>query len=82
MLDNAQHTINDLFAQLGLPNSDDAIDEFIKANQLPDEISLKDAPFLDEQQKMFIQEEWRLDAVWSLVIDELNARLHESNQST
>ena len=81
MLDNAQHTINDLFAQLGLPNSDTAIDEFIKANQLPDEVSLRDAPFLDEQQKIFIREEWRLDAVWSLVIDELNARLHENSQS-
>lgn len=77
MLDNAEHTMNDLFAQLGLPNSDTEIDAFIKANQLPDEVSLKEAPFLDEQQKMFIREEWRLDAVWSLVIDELNARLHE-----
>lgn len=74
-----EYTMNDLFAQLGLPNSDSEIDAFIKANRLPDDISLKDAPFLDEQQKMFICEEWKLDAVWSLVIDELNARLHEDS---
>lgn len=77
MLSNAEYTMNNLFAQLGLPNSDGDIDAFIKANQLPEGVSLKEAPFLDEQQKMFIQEEWKLDAVWVLVIDELNVRLHE-----
>ena len=60
MLDNADHTMNDLFAQLGLPNSDSEIEAFIKEKQL-----------------MFIEEEWKLDAVWALVIDELNTRLHE-----
>lgn len=80
MLDNAEHTMNDLFAQLGLPNCDSDIEAFIKANQLPEGITLKEAPFLDEQQKMFICEEWKLDAVWALVIDELNARLHEENK--
>lgn len=36
MLDNADHTMNDLFAQLGLPNSDSEIEAFIKENQLPE----------------------------------------------
>lgn len=72
-----EYTINDLFAQLGLDSSDEAIENFIQNNQLPDNITLREALFLDDQQKMFIQEEWRLDAVWSLVIDELNARLHK-----
>lgn len=76
MLGDTDYTMNDLFAQLGLPNSDSEIDAFIKANQLPDDVTLRDAPFLDEQQKMFICEEWQRDAVWSLVIDELNAQLH------
>lgn len=78
MLGDTDYTMNDLFAQLGLDNSDEAIESFIQNNQLPDNITLREAPFLDDQQKMFIQEEWRLDAVWSLVIDELNARLHEN----
>lgn len=77
MLNNANHTMNDLFAQLGLPNSDAEIESFIQANQLPEDVTLKEAPFFDEQQLMFIQEEWKLDAVWALVIDELNTRLHE-----
>lgn len=75
MLDN-NYTMNDLFKQLGLPSSDEAIDKFIKENQLPEDKTLKEAPFFDEQQKAFINEEWKLDAVWALVIDELNARLH------
>lgn len=77
MLDNADHTMNDLFAQLGLPNSDSEIEAFIKENQLPEGVTLKEASFFDEQQLMFIEEEWKLDAVWALVIDELNTRLHE-----
>lgn len=81
MLEQTEYTMNNLFAQLGLPSSDSDIDAFIKNNQLDEEVSLKDAPFLDEQQKMFIREEWKLDAVWALVIDELNARLHEANKS-
>lgn len=79
MLDNADHTMNNLFAQLGLPNSDSEIEAFIKENQLPERVTLKEAPFFDEQQLMFIEEEWKLDAVWALVIDELNTRLHEEN---
>ena len=77
MLEDTDYTMNDLFAQLGLDSSDEAIENFTQNNQLPDNITLREAPFLDDQQKMFIQEEWKLDAVWSLVIDELNARLHE-----
>ena len=79
MLDNADHTMNNLFAQLGLPNSDSEIEAFIKENQRPEGVTLKEAPFFDEQQLMFIEEEWKLDAVWALVIDELNTRLHEEN---
>ncbi|OOR88065.1 hypothetical protein B0181_08920 [Moraxella caviae] len=77
MLGEIEYTMNELFKQLGLECSDAAIEEFIKNNQLPENVSLKDAPFLNEQQRTFIQEEWKLDAVWSLTIDELNARLHE-----
>lgn len=76
MLGEIEYTMNDLFDQLGLPSSDEEIEGFIKAHQLPEGVSLKDAPFLDDKQKMFICEEWKMDAVWALVIDDLNARLH------
>lgn len=77
MLDQSEYTINTLFEQLGLDSSDEAIELFIKNNQLPENVTLKEAPFLNEQQKAFIAEEWKLDAVWALVIDEFNLRLHE-----
>ena len=76
MLGDIDYTMNELFAQLGLESSDEAIDKFIKDNQLAKEVSLKDADIWTEKQKMFLQEEWKRDAVWVEVIDELNVRLH------
>lgn len=79
MLGDIEYTMNELFAQLGLDNSDEAIIQFIKTHQLDDNTTLFDAPFWSEQQRMFIKEEWRRDAMWSLAIDELNERLHKDN---
>ena len=81
MLGNIEYTMNELFAQLGLPNSDQEIESFIIQNQLPEDTTLREAPFLDDQQRAFIQEEWKLDAVWALVIEELNALLHKQYTS-
>lgn len=77
MLGDIDYTMNELFAQLGLDDSDEAIEAFIQSHQLPKEVSLKDADFWDEKQKMFLVEEWKKDAVWALVIDDLNERLHQ-----
>lgn len=77
MLGDVEYTINELFAQLGLDDSDEAIEAFIKSHQLPQEVSLKDADFWNEKQKMFLSEEWKKDAVWAMVIDDLNERLHK-----
>ena len=79
MLGEPEYTLNELFAQLGLDSSDEAIDKFIKNNQLAKEVSLKDADIWTEKQKMFLQEEWKRDAVWVEVIDELNVRLHPAS---
>ena len=79
MLGDIDYTMNELFAQLGLESSDEAIDKFIKNNQLAKEVSLKDADIWTEKQKMFLQEEWKRDAVWVEVIDELNVRLHPAS---
>ena len=77
MLGDIDYTINELFKQLGLDSSDEAVDAFVRANQLPQETQLIDAPFWDERQRNFLKEEYKLDAVWSLTIDELNTRLHQ-----
>lgn len=81
MLGDIEYTMNELFKQLGLEHTDEAIEDFIKTHQLDKNTSLKEASFLDDKQRAFIIEEWKLDAVWSLVIDELNARLHEKSNN-
>lgn len=77
MLGDIQYTINELFAQLGLEDSDEFIAKFVKKNQLDKDTLLSDAPFWSEKQRMFIKDEWRRDAMWSLAIDDLNERLHK-----
>ena len=79
MLGDIEYNINELFKQLGLECSDEAVDAFIKANQLPEEVKLVEAPFWTEQQRAFLKEEYKLDAVWIGPIDELNSRLHSDN---
>ena len=76
MLGEQNYTLNDLFAQLGLDSSDEAIDQFIADNQLDEDTNLKDAKVWTEKQRAFLQEEWKRDAVWEEVIDELNVRMH------
>lgn len=76
MLGEPEYNMNDLFAQLGLESSDEAIDRFIENNQLAKEEKLTEASIWNDNQRMFLQEEWEKDAVWVEVIDELNVRLH------
>lgn len=79
MLGEIQYTLNDLFAQLGLENSDEAIEVFIQTHTMSRSQNIKNAPFWNERQRAFIAEEWRHDAVWAEVIEELNARLCVTN---
>lgn len=78
MLGEPSYSINDLFAQLGLDSSDEAIDNFINANTLDKEEELVNAKIWTDKQRMFLQEEWKKDAVWVEIIDELNVRMHPS----
>ena len=76
MLGEPEYNMNELFAQLGLESSDEAIDRFIENNQLAKEEKLTEASIWNDNQLMFLQEEWEKDAAWVEVIDELNVRLH------
>lgn len=76
MLGEPECSINALFAQLGLESSDEAIDDFIEKNQLAKDEKLIEAEVWTDNQRMFLQEEWKKDAAWVVVIDELNVRLH------
>jgi len=71
-----QHTMSNLFAQLGLPSEQAAVENFIATHRpLENGIALYRAPFWTAAQRDFLKEEIIEDADWSAVIDELNGRL-------
>jgi hypothetical protein len=74
-MDTSSHTMQTLFAQLGLPNSDIAMDNFMQNNHLPAEIPLERAAFWSAGQAQFIREAISLDADWAEVVDHLDAQL-------
>lgn len=76
MLGEPEYNMNELFAQLGLDSSDEAIDSFIEKNQLAKEDKLTESDVWNDNQRMFLQEEWEKDAAWVEVIDDLNVRMH------
>ena len=76
MLGEPEYTVNELFAQLGLDSSDEAIDKFISEHKLNKDQSLIDADFWTDSQRAFLKEEWKRDAAWVEIIDDLNVRLH------
>ncbi len=70
------HTMDNLFAQLGLPDEPAAIDSFIASHRpLDSGVALYRASFWTASQRAFLKEEIIEDADWSAVIDELNVRL-------
>lgn len=70
------HTLSNLFAQLGLPADQAAIDDFIASHRpLDNAVALYRAPFWNAAQRAFLKEEIIEDADWAGVIDELNVRL-------
>ncbi|MFZ5581095.1 MAG: DUF2789 domain-containing protein [Pseudomonadota bacterium] len=71
------HTLNNLFAQLGLPADGPAIARFLEAHgPLPQNLPLAEAPFWTPAQAAFLREEILEDGDWAEVVDELNLRLH------
>jgi Protein of unknown function (DUF2789) len=76
MLTEQQLTLELLFEQLGLPSDEAAIDQFVKAHQLPAEVILPDADFWSEGQSALLREHWHQDDEWIVVIDKLNQLLH------
>jgi len=75
IMDTSEHSMQALFAQLGLPNNDTAIDNFIQNNHLPKEIPLESAAFWSAGQAQFIHEAIAEDADWAEVVDHLDAQL-------
>ncbi|NWE37514.1 DUF2789 domain-containing protein, partial [Pseudomonas gingeri] len=73
-MDAPTYNLKDLFEQLGLESSPEAIDAFIGEHTLANDVKLIDADFWSPQQAQFLKDELREDAVWAIAVDELNQR--------
>ncbi|MCK0509485.1 DUF2789 domain-containing protein [Aromatoleum anaerobium] len=70
------HSMSNLFAQLGLPADEAAIERFIASHSpLPENVALADASFWTPAQAAFLREEIGDDADWAEVVDQLNLSL-------
>ncbi|NLJ51384.1 MAG: DUF2789 domain-containing protein [Alcaligenaceae bacterium] len=69
--------MTNLFLQLGLDASEEAIAEFIGKHQLEADVDIADAPFWTEAQRQFITEKLASDGAWAIIVDQLSESLHE-----
>lgn len=70
------HSLHDLFEQLGLPSRKDEIEAFIASHRpLPPGVTLPEASFWTPVQTQFLREASHGDADWAVQVDELNVRL-------
>jgi len=75
-MDTGIPTLNDLFAQLGLPSWTADIDRFIATHgPLPESVQLHEASFWSPAQAAFLREEVSEDSEWAELIENLNVRL-------
>ena len=75
-MDSTTHRFSDLFAQLGLPTDDASIEAFLQQNSpLAADVELPNAPFWSVAQAAFLREEWRDDADWAELVDQLSLAL-------
>jgi hypothetical protein len=73
---NGYHGLPDLFAQLGLPNDELNIKNFIQTHRpLAHNLTLAEAPWWTPSQASFIQEAIADDANWAIAVDELDSLL-------
>lgn len=75
-MDMSANNIENLFAQLGLDNSQDAIERFTTTHILPKEVYVNNAPYWNDGQRHFLQDALRQDSEWTEAVDQLNIMLH------
>jgi hypothetical protein len=76
IMETPMHSLVSLFAQLGLDNTDEAIDSFVSKNgPLPGNVQLDEADFWSPSQASFLKEAIDEDADWAEIVDQLDAML-------
>jgi Protein of unknown function (DUF2789) len=74
------HSLSALFAQLGQPDDEKSIMQFIERHRpLADDVLLHEAQFWTPSQAAFLREAIACDADWADVADELNVELRARN---
>lgn len=77
-MENAIHTLSELFRQLGLPDDTASIEAFIARHRpLPAGVPLAEASFWTPSQAQFLAEEIGDDADWAELVDTLAVLLSE-----
>ncbi len=74
-MDLSAHTLNTLFAQLGLPATDEDIERFLLQHNIEHDCQLVDAEFWTAGQVAFLQEALQNDSDWVELVDQLDALL-------
>jgi hypothetical protein len=70
------HNLPSLFKQLGLDDSDEAIEQFIADHKpLPAAVELHEADCWNSAQAAFLRQEKEEDADWAEIVDQLDAML-------
>ncbi|GAB3390735.1 DUF2789 domain-containing protein [Azotobacter armeniacus] len=75
-MEMSNHSLSDLFDQLGLKSDPASIDAFIASHRLPEEVKVSEAAFWTPAQAALLKEEMLDDADWAPIVDELNECLH------
>jgi hypothetical protein len=82
-MQDAHHQFSDLFAQLGLPNDDKGIAQFLAAHRpLAGDVRLPDAPFWSPAQAAFLREALMQDSDWAELADQLSEALRGPVQTS
>ncbi len=78
----SNHSLPELFRQLGLPADDASIEQFIQTHRpISAGSAVAEAPFWTESQSQFLRDEIREDADWAPVVDQLGVLLsHQASE--
>lgn len=74
-MQNANPAMPELFAQLGLENSNLAIARFIQFHYLSPQTLITGASFWTVSQQSFLEECLEQDSEWCALVDQLDSRL-------
>lgn len=77
------HSLPELFGQLGLPSDDESIETFIKTHRpISAGSAVADAPFWTPAQAQFLRDEILEDADWAPIVDQLGVLLSHDGSET